>query len=288
MRMDVQPSSSVSLVMSEIALDCINLPLEDLALENVGGQCMFDVHDFERYHSTKHCDEKLMRISAALFDRINHYHEIPLPVPDVETTLSVSELFDLASPLCPSFSSDSDYLAYRLLHFLIVELQLLRLQRHSGGGLARRTRAAEKARVAFQLEKIAKALDISPTSLSEVGIIAEITDTVQKALISLPTGSMENSARIFSSTTLNPEQRTLFDRIAESFFADFSLRRRMLLKRLDVTIESFLWGEKAQGREGEIVAAIKGQRQRLVEEPARYVIQDVLEAPRSLVIEVST
>lgn len=28
---------------------------------------------------------------------------------------------------------------------------------------------------------------------------------------------------------------------------DFMLRRRMLLKRLDVTLQSFLWADKAQG-----------------------------------------
>jgi hypothetical protein len=244
------------------------------------------VHDFERYHTTQHCDEKLMKISAALFDRINCYHEVQLPISDIKTALPVLEFFDLARPLCPSFSRNSDYLAYRLLHFLIVELQVLRLQRHSGGGLVRRTRAAERARVAFQLEKISKAMNISPSSLSEAGVVTEITDAVQNALISLPTGVMENSARIFSSATLRPEQRALFDRIADSFHADFSLRRRMLMKRLDVTIESFLWGDKAQGREGEIVAAIKGQRQRLVEESTCYTIEDVLEAPRSLIIEV--
>lgn len=28
---------------------------------------------------------------------------------------------------------------------------------------------------------------------------------------------------------------------------DFTLRRRMLLKRVDVTLQSFLWADKAQG-----------------------------------------
>lgn len=45
------------------------------------------------------------------------------------------------------------------------------------------------------------------------------------------------------------------------------------MKRLDVTIQSFLWGEKGQGKEGEIVAAIKAQRDYLSELPSRYNVR---------------
>ncbi len=50
------------------------------------------------------------------------------------------------------------------------------------------------------------------------------------------------------------------------------MRRKMLMKRLDVTIQSFLWGERAQGKEGEIVAAIQEQRKHLVEAPTYYTV----------------
>jgi len=56
------------------------------------------------------------------------------------------------------------------------------------------------------------------------------------------------------------------------YFQDFYIRRRMIMKRLDVTIQSFLWGEKAIGKEGEIVAAIQAQRQHLHESPTRYTV----------------
>jgi Protein of unknown function (DUF2465) len=46
----------------------------------------------------------------------------------------------------------------------------------------------------------------------------------------------------------------------------------MLIKRLDVTIQSFLWGEQASGKEGEIVAAIQAQQSHLSEEPTRYTV----------------
>ena len=46
----------------------------------------------------------------------------------------------------------------------------------------------------------------------------------------------------------------------------------MLMKRCDVTIQSFLWAEKALGKEGEIVAAIQSQRLHLVDEPPAYSV----------------
>lgn len=46
----------------------------------------------------------------------------------------------------------------------------------------------------------------------------------------------------------------------------------MIMKRLDVTIQSFLWGEKAIGKEGEIVAAIQAQRQHLRDSPTQYSV----------------
>ena len=54
------------------------------------------------------------------------------------------------------------------------------------------------------------------------------------------------------------------------------------MKRLDVTIQSFLWGEQAQGKEGEIVAAIQAQRKHLQEEPMHYSLEDAIAAPISL------
>lgn len=45
------------------------------------------------------------------------------------------------------------------------------------------------------------------------------------------------------------------------------------MKRLDVTIQSFLWGNQVQGKESEIVAAIEAQRQNLSAEPTAYTVR---------------
>jgi hypothetical protein len=53
----------------------------------------------------------------------------------------------------------------------------------------------------------------------------------------------------------------------------------MLLQRLDVTIQSFLWSRKAEGREGEITSAISSKRKSLIPAPARITPIDAFEAP---------
>ncbi len=44
------------------------------------------------------------------------------------------------------------------------------------------------------------------------------------------------------------------------------------MQRLDVTIQSFLWGNQAQGKESEIVAAIEAQRRNLSALPHKFEV----------------
>jgi hypothetical protein len=44
------------------------------------------------------------------------------------------------------------------------------------------------------------------------------------------------------------------------------------MKRLDVTIESFLCAKKAEGKEGDLVTIIKAQRDHLSKVPIKYTV----------------
>ena len=46
-----------------------------------------------------------------------------------------------------------------------------------------------------------------------------------------------------------------------------------MLKRADVSLDGFMWGDNILGREGEIVAAIKAQRSELIEIPMKYTVR---------------
>ena len=48
------------------------------------------------------------------------------------------------------------------------------------------------------------------------------------------------------------------------------------MQRLDVTIQSFLWGNQAKGKESEIIAAIEAQRQNLSAVPYDYTVSELM------------
>ena len=86
---------------------------------------------------------------------------------------------------------------------------------------------------------------------------------------------------------LNGEQLELFERVNRALLADFQLRRKMLCARLDVTIQSFLWGDKARGHEPEIMAMIEPSRKILEDKVPMFTIADVMQAPQSLLRDMS-
>lgn len=104
------------------------------------------------------------------------------------------------------------------------------------------------------------------------GVAALVNHHLQEE--ALPSGRLNLTAPpLFDQLMeLSPAQLSLFERINAALFEDYRLRRRMLLKRLDVTLESFMWGAETLGNEGEIVAAIHAQRQHLTEMPSKYTV----------------
>lgn len=50
----------------------------------------------------------------------------------------------------------------------------------------------------------------------------------------------------------------------------------MLLKRLDVTMQSFVWGRQLEGRESEVRAIIASKRSQLNDEPPSFSVHHSL------------
>jgi hypothetical protein len=62
---------------------------------------------------------------------------------------------------------------------------------------------------------------------------------------------------LIDKKSLNKNEITAVRNILEDFNLDFSLRKKMALQRLDLTLQSFLWSNKAQGQESSIIATIR-------------------------------
>src|SRR5689334_17515035 len=72
------------------------------------------------------------------------------------------------------------------------------------------------------------------------------------------------------------------------FRSDFSLRRQMLLQRLDVLVQSFLWSPMAEGREMEILNEIKNRRASLSTAPCMVTASDVFKIGQDTVDAAGT
>jgi hypothetical protein len=260
-------------------MDSVNFALDDVAVE---GTARFAPEDggFSNAH-------KFSQTCLVLLEKLRaHDSRVGLPQGG-----SVKEVYEALGPREPHFPLDAPDVEYRLLYMLCCHLQGERLKKHASRGDKRREEAAALGKMVFQLEKICNDLNMDMASVkNELDIIHAVRDKVSEKVSALPAGVLQAPPRVLPNieqAQLTSAQILTLQGINEAFMADFLLRRQMLMKRLDVTIQSFLWGEKAQGKEGEVVAAIQAQRRHLSEQPTQYFVEDCLQAPVSLLHEHS-
>jgi hypothetical protein len=113
-------------------------------------------------------------------------------------------------------------------------------------------------------------------------LLAKIKAKVDWMLTKLPVSVLptpERSAPLLDKSLATPEVMAALTEIHTALRDTYAVRRAMLLQRLDVTIQSFLWSRKAEGREAEITSAISSKRKSLISAPARISPVDAFEAP---------
>lgn len=113
-------------------------------------------------------------------------------------------------------------------------------------------------------------------------LLAKIKAKVEWMLAKLPSSVLptpERSAPLLDKSFATPEVIASITEIHTALRDTYAVRRAMLLQRLDVTIQSFLWSRKAEGREAEITSAISSKRKSLIPAPARIIPIDAFEAP---------
>lgn len=86
---------------------------------------------------------------------------------------------------------------------------------------------------------------------------------------------------------LSGAQWEQLDKLQDDFQKEYQTRREMLLKRLDVTVQSFLWSEKIRSKEDQLNASYQ-QRRNLMSSQPGVKIADLLAARRDLAIVEKT
>ena len=168
--------------------------------------------------------------------------------------------------------------------FLAAELALTRMQRAT----ALEEEAAAAVHDACQRLRVDAEGAGTAEVLRRVGERLDAAAPVNSAQ-SPPASEAAPACAVPGTLDLGPAQRAEFARLSGLLAADFQVRRSMMLTRLDVTIQSFLWSPQAQEREGEIVTSLKRQRSLLEDQPHEYTLLEVVRADRqALVNELST
>ncbi|XP_068213147.1 protein FAM98A isoform X2 [Palaemon carinicauda] len=82
---------------------------------------------------------------------------------------------------------------------------------------------------------------------------------------------------------LSDKQWTLLDQMQQELHKEYTMRREMMIKRLDVTVQSFQWSDKAKMRENDLAKAFRTKRDNMKEEPD-VSLGDMLAAREDLAV----
>ncbi|XP_034715101.1 protein FAM98B [Etheostoma cragini] len=147
-----------------------------------------------------------------------------------------------------------DHLKFIL--FLSSELQAAQIVRSRGVSKKHR-----KSPVCHELVAICETLNLpEPGGQDAVGVLSQVRDKVDNILKDLPNKAIENPVL---KKTLCSEQWEKLHSINTALSSEYECRRRMLIKRLDVTVQSFGWSDRAKVRVDSMARAYQPLRHSL-------------------------
>ncbi|GFS83229.1 protein FAM98A [Nephila pilipes] len=130
------------------------------------------------------------------------------------------------------------------------------------------------------LNAIQEVLDIKLGENDDpITVFSEIENEVKEKISSDPI-SIEKPAL---EESLSEQQWDSLNVLYQDFLLEYKVRRELLLSRLDVTIQSFKWGEGSKGKETEIKIAFLSKRATLKKIPA-VKLSDVIASRESVFI----
>ncbi|XP_075213317.1 protein FAM98A-like [Lycorma delicatula] len=181
----------------------------------------------------------------------------------------------------------SRYNRLLLLDFLILELQAARMmvvvkpniKNHMEVTLKESSTAADLKNMLIAL-KFPKPPDNIPPAV----LFGKVQSKVKQVLSTSPP---ELVGKPLLNTILTEKQWYALEDVLEKLRNEYKLRREMLLKRLDVTIQSFQWSDRLKKQEDRIAQVYTAQRKNILTEP-NVDIADLLAAREDLAIVEKT
>ncbi|KAL7039615.1 hypothetical protein ACKWTF_000051 [Chironomus riparius] len=180
---------------------------------------------------------------------------------------------------------------YILLEFLITELMsqkmLLVIQKPKDKGSVL---TIHESPTAGALKEIAITLNLGkpPDNISTEALFNKINARFDETIHNTPDGHKRIGSSLFNpKKSLQTDQWMKIDKIHAMLDEEYSIRRKMLMTRLDVTVQSFKWSERIKGKEHEINEKYSNKQQileKLINDDHRTDIIALLAARDKLAI----
>ncbi|KAK6479103.1 protein FAM98B-like isoform X1 [Huso huso] len=146
----------------------------------------------------------------------------------------------------------------KLILYLSSELQAARVLQ---GKLSQVHSAEGKSEVNLDLKAICKTLKLpEPSSMTSSQLFPNIETKIKDILAKAPNNCVGKP--IFKQT-LTLDQWVKLEKINAMLSGEYECRRRMLIKRLDVTVQSFSWSERAKAHTDNTAKAYQPKRHAL-------------------------
>ncbi|KAL7379605.1 hypothetical protein ABVT39_002235 [Epinephelus coioides] len=154
-----------------------------------------------------------------------------------------------------SVRSTKDHLKFVL--FLSSELQAAQIVRSRQVS----HKHQEESPVCQELQAICETLNLpEPRGQDAAGVLSQVQDKVENVLKDLPKGVIGNPVL---KKSLSSEQWEKLHNINTALSSEYECRRRMLIKRLDVTVQSFGWSDRAKVKVDSMARAYQPKRHSL-------------------------
>ncbi|CAF1353320.1 unnamed protein product [Didymodactylos carnosus] len=175
----------------------------------------------------------------------------------------------------------------QLLDFLCTELQAAKMVKllkpemlTSGVSQENTKKMSNESDEARDLKALLIALGFPapPPTITGGQICTKVEQKVTELLKSLPPNYL---GKPLLKVNLSEKQWSEVHKIHSLLYEDYKTRREVLLKRLDVTIQSFKWADRLKNKNNEITEAFSSKRKQMVIEP-NVRIEDILAAREDL------
>ncbi|KAJ7344889.1 hypothetical protein JRQ81_000839 [Phrynocephalus forsythii] len=142
----------------------------------------------------------------------------------------------------------------KVLLFLSSELQALQLLQSKQRKASHLSKSNE---IHQEIQKISDVLNTPKSSSPIPVLLSNIESKIKEVLSKLPNTYV---GKPLLKIPLNPDQMERLEKINDALLSEYECRRRMLLKRLDVTVQSFGWSDRAKARTDDIAKIYQPKR----------------------------